>query len=149
MPLRLNNKFIPDAHKKKDIIAKLTNQNFNNSYQQDILPKDSSIIPLIGLTNYSILLGYLENGEFQEWLDKRHVATMTADALHPETMLVDIILRAINMFPKPDILFDRLLDRLLDIRKTPKSNIEKTELPKKGNICSRIVTNAETPKKSD
>lgn len=126
MAIRLTNRFNPDAHKKTDTLKKLKEEPYNKIFKEEILPKTSAMFPLLGLANYTLLLGYVENGDFKEWIDKRSLATISADVLRPEAALIDLILKAVNMFPNPDVLMDRLIDRLIDI-KTNKSSILKKE----------------------
>lgn len=130
MAFKLNNRFSPNTHEKKEILTKLSQESYVTSYKNEILPRATEIIPLLAIANCTILLGYIKNGEFSEWLDKRHIVNMTADVLRPETALVAIILKAVNMFPKPAALLDRLIERLIDIRKKQDSNIDTTKTSK-------------------
>lgn len=121
MPIRLNNKFSPNTHKRKDTLAKLKQLSYNKNFKDEIIGKDSVTMPVFCMGNYTILLGFTENGEFQEWLDKKNVTTPTADVLRPESSLVDLVLKAVNMFPDSEALLARLVDRLTDILKNKKS----------------------------
>lgn len=121
MPIRLNNRFSPNAHKKKDILNKLKAQRYNRDHKENLLPKDNPIFPLLCISSYSVLLGYVENGDFQEWVEKRHVAVPAVDVLKPENCIVQIILKAVNLFPNPEAILDRLIRRLIAIRKNNKT----------------------------
>lgn len=121
MTIRLNNRFSPNTHKKTDTLKKLKNQTYNKNFKLDIINKESENIPLLYIGPYTLLLGNLENGEFKEWVNKKHVSTPTANVLRPEIAITDFILKATNLFPNPETLLDRLIRRLLEIRKTNKT----------------------------
>lgn len=118
MIIRLNNRFFPDTHEKKDLLNQLATLPYSKEIKDKVLNPEEECLPLLALGPYSVLLGYVQSGEFKEWLEKRHVAAITADVLRPESAIVDLVLKCVNMYPKPDVLLRRLIKKLTQIEKS-------------------------------
>lgn len=146
MPIRLNNRFAPNGHKRSDVSRQIKMLPYSSDGHKPILEEENSTRPILALTSYSVLLGYIENGDFQEWLDKRHLATISANAEYPEQPFIELILRAVNMFPNPEALLTRVIGRLENIAK--RNNVL-SQKEREAAKCSHNAINAEIKKTSN
>ena len=124
MSQRLKNRFFPDTHKKKDVINKIKKQEYNDVFTEAILPDNTKSVPLLALSDYSILLGYIEDGNFAGWIDKKQRATLKANPTYPENPIIELILNSVNIYPAPETILDRIIERLIHIRNSKKRNME-------------------------
>lgn len=123
MPIRLKNRFFPETHQTTDALVKIKNQSYESEFNKPILPKDTAVVPILALADYSILLGYLEDGEFAGWIEKKQRAELRANPSYPEAPIIELILNSVNVYPDPKTILDRIIKRLIDIQNSKKRNI--------------------------
>lgn len=115
MTLRLNNRFFPNTHVKKETVAELKQLSYDSDFKNPICDITGTF-PVLTLCSYTLLLGYIKDNEFQGWLDKRHISGLQTNPVRPESVLTSLVLKAVNMFPNPDALLERVINRLQQVK---------------------------------
>lgn len=118
MPIKLNNKFNKKNDEEKRL-RKLINQNtYVGVSSKPIVDRDRPVLPVLTLSDYTLLLGAIEDGEFSCWIDKISSYGLKSNVLEPELPIVEFLLKAIRMYPNPDALLDRILQKLFAYKKS-------------------------------